>query len=334
MTDDIYELDGDAPAREQFSRRFRILALSGGGYRGLFTAAVLEKLEANGPPLHERFDLVIGTSIGSILAGAVALEIPAKDIVAGMLAHGTKIFPGQGRMRRMARAVRQFAVSAPYKVEPLQAAIAEILQGKEKQMLNAMQQVLAIPAVSHTRATPRILRSKGLARAKADDVSVIEAMLASAAAPTYFPARRLGKETVVDGGIVANAPEMVAIADAMQFLNIPLKDIHVLSVGTASINLARPAADEGKPGTVGWMAKRQLFQVTMQAQEKLIRDQCGALLGDRYLHINVEPAPAQAKVLRLDNAEEEAADTLTDLADEAWKEVRSKNPQALRGFMN
>jgi len=330
----IYGLDEDAPPRERFSRRFQILSLSGGGYRGLFTAAVLEMMETGGSPLQQRFDLITGTSIGSILASAVALGVPAKDIVAGMLKHGTRIFPAQGRMRRMARAVRQFAVSAPYKVGPLEDAIAEILQGKESQLLSEMEQALAIPAVSHTRAAPRILRSKGLARGQSDRVSVMDAMLASAAAPTYFPARRLGKETVVDGGIVANAPEMVAVSDAMRFQNVPLANIHVLSIGTASIDLVRPATEEGRPGTVGWMARRQLFQVTMQAQESLIRDQCAALLGDRYLHINVEPAPAQAKILRLDNADREAKDTLIDLAGQAWSDAQSKHAQTLRAFEN
>ena len=60
----------DAPARDGF----RILALSGGGYLGLYTATVLAALEErSGVPLGQRFDLIAGTSVGGILAvGVVA----------------------------------------------------------------------------------------------------------------------------------------------------------------------------------------------------------------------------------------------------------------------
>src|SRR6266446_8411629 len=44
--------------------RFQILSLSGGGYRGLYSAAVLAALEGAGPAMYERFDLFAGTSIG------------------------------------------------------------------------------------------------------------------------------------------------------------------------------------------------------------------------------------------------------------------------------
>jgi patatin-like phospholipase/acyl hydrolase len=46
-------------------RPFQILALDGGGYRGLFSAAVLAAFEEDlGQPVVEHFDLVTGTSTG------------------------------------------------------------------------------------------------------------------------------------------------------------------------------------------------------------------------------------------------------------------------------
>lgn len=56
---------------------FRILALSGGGYLGLYTAALLAILEERvGEPLGRHFDLVGGTSVGGILAIGLAYELP------------------------------------------------------------------------------------------------------------------------------------------------------------------------------------------------------------------------------------------------------------------
>ena len=61
---------------------FRVLALSGGGVRGLFQVHMLECLEREiGAPLHTIFDLCIGTSIGSVSAGAIAGGVEPKTLV-------------------------------------------------------------------------------------------------------------------------------------------------------------------------------------------------------------------------------------------------------------
>ena len=72
---------------------FRILALSGGGFLGLYTAALLAALEKrSGEPIGRRFDLIAGTSVGAILASAVALEVPLREIVELFQQHGAKVF--------------------------------------------------------------------------------------------------------------------------------------------------------------------------------------------------------------------------------------------------
>jgi len=51
------------------SQCYRVLALDGGGIRGLIPAHVLEEIETHmGRPISEMFDLVAGTSTGGILA--------------------------------------------------------------------------------------------------------------------------------------------------------------------------------------------------------------------------------------------------------------------------
>ena len=59
----------------------QILSLSGGGYLGLYTAAVLAAIEERiKAPLATRFDLIAGTSVGGIIALGIANEVPAADI--------------------------------------------------------------------------------------------------------------------------------------------------------------------------------------------------------------------------------------------------------------
>ncbi len=66
MTD---ETDGRAEAP-----LLRVLTLDGGGAKGFYTLGVLKEIEAMvGCPLHQRFDLVFGTSTGAIIASLIAL---------------------------------------------------------------------------------------------------------------------------------------------------------------------------------------------------------------------------------------------------------------------
>ena len=62
---------------------YHVLALSGGGYRALYSATVLAQLEETlGAPLAKRFDLICGTSAGGMLAIGLAAEIPAAELQA------------------------------------------------------------------------------------------------------------------------------------------------------------------------------------------------------------------------------------------------------------
>lgn len=71
---DSHLLDqGEEPSQDLGSQTgvtapFHVLALSGGGFRGLYTATVLKHLEEQlGTPLAKRFDLICGTSAGGYL---------------------------------------------------------------------------------------------------------------------------------------------------------------------------------------------------------------------------------------------------------------------------
>ena len=52
----------------------RVLTLDGGGAKGFYTLGVLKEVEAMiGCPLHQKFDLVYGTSTGAIIASLIVL---------------------------------------------------------------------------------------------------------------------------------------------------------------------------------------------------------------------------------------------------------------------
>ena len=63
------------------TRICRILSLDGGGSKGFYTLGVLHEIEGMlDVPLHERFDLVFGTSTGAIIAALIALGFSVNEI--------------------------------------------------------------------------------------------------------------------------------------------------------------------------------------------------------------------------------------------------------------
>jgi patatin-like phospholipase/acyl hydrolase len=67
---------------ELTNSRFQILSLSGGGYRGLYTAAVLAAIEKHSKqPIGSFFEVIAGTSIGGIVALAAAFEVEMEKVV-------------------------------------------------------------------------------------------------------------------------------------------------------------------------------------------------------------------------------------------------------------
>ena len=84
----------------------RVLALDGGGVRGIMSATILAAFEErSGKPTHELFDLIAGTSTGGILALGLTSPDPnssepryrsARDLVDLYLKHAQEIFPSAG----------------------------------------------------------------------------------------------------------------------------------------------------------------------------------------------------------------------------------------------
>jgi patatin-like phospholipase/acyl hydrolase len=70
----------------------RILSLRGGGIRGLAVAAFLSRLEDEAGPLSSKFDLIVGTSTGGILAIALGLGLSPKDIIRFYVEDGPAVF--------------------------------------------------------------------------------------------------------------------------------------------------------------------------------------------------------------------------------------------------
>src|SRR5437588_7420440 len=100
----------------------RILAIDGGGIKGVFPASFLASLEDSlGMNPAVFFDLISGTSTGGIIALGLGLGLSANAILSFYEQHGPQIFAGN----RLLRFLRHVGFSK-YSTEPLRKALESV----------------------------------------------------------------------------------------------------------------------------------------------------------------------------------------------------------------
>lgn len=210
------------------SGRFQILALDGGGAKALFTAHVLARLEQDlGTSITDSFDLIAGTSAGGIVALALGAGLTPGEIVGHYEQLVEAVFPAA--RRRFWRRPRQ--LTAPiYDGDALRTALTKVLGGR---LLGDSMKRLVIPAWDAQGRAVHIFKTPHHRRLARDwRLSMVDIAMATSAAPLYFPAARVDGHRLIDGGVWANNPSVVAIAEAVSMLDVPLSSIRVLNVGT------------------------------------------------------------------------------------------------------
>lgn len=314
---------GTLPKAERRGRVERhLLALSGGGYRGLFTADILRQLEEEGgAPLASRFDMLAGTSIGGILAIGLACGVPAARMAEVIREHAPAIF------RRRPLTLGGLA-GARYGSTGLAGAIEAVLTpALANRPFRAIPASLIVCAVDELTSMPRIFRTDAASGGGGDDVPTIDVALATSAAPTYFPPHRIGGRNHVDGGLVANAPDMLLLGTAVRLFGATVEGCHLLSVGTAGS--PRQGRVTGSPGKLGWAARHALVDLIMSAQESLALHQAEALGPGTFLRIDADPA----EVIRLDATDTRTTGRLLALARQAIDTAHQTRAEDLRRFL-
>lgn len=298
--------------------RFQILALSGGGFRGLYTAKVLADLEEEiDAPIASRFDLIAGTSIGGILALAIAAGIPAKKMVALFVEHGEEIFKRRFSLMGMLR--------APYSAEPLR----DLLSDPElfgQRTLGSCKHPVLIPAINYSSGQPQVFKTPHHLSFKRDhQFRLVDVALATSAAPAYFPRHTFNNNQYVDGGLYANAPGLLAAHEAQIFFQQPPESVHLLSIGTMSSKFTANPGRNRDGGTYDWgginpanMPKR-LFGLSISVLESLSDFMLRHRLPGRYIHIDEPLTDERASAVALDKADGPAKEVLLGAASEQSK---------------
>ncbi|MBK7061274.1 MAG: patatin-like phospholipase family protein [Rubrivivax sp.] len=320
----------DQPPGLRDPGEFRILALSGGGYLGLYSAAVLAALEAQiGEPIGRRFDLIAGTSVGGILAAAVAFELPLSQLVEYFVDQGDEVFSSRalpsGRVARLVDLSRS-VLGPKYSGRALRQLLEQRLG--QARFADALHPLL-LPAVNVTTSQTKVFKTPHAPASRGDEhVSVADAVLAACAAPAYFAPVPIGGSLFADGGLFAVAPDQVALHEAEHFMGIDVARVRMLSIGTATVGYQPAEGIDADAGAVGWLSDGRLIMTLIAVGQQHVQAMMEDRLGARYLRIDAR-WPADAG-LGIDIATPQAAKVLTRLARQS---VKALDRQRLAAFL-
>lgn len=303
---------------------FQALALTGGGFRGLFAAQALQCMEEHlGHPVGRHFDISCGTSIGGIVALAVAFEIPMKMVVDVFTAQGGDIFPEhkppEGKWQ-IGCDLFKHRNRPRYSSTPLREAIASLIP--EDALLGDAIHPVAIPAVNVTEGRPQVFKTRHKTEWHRDwKLKAIDVALATSAAPTFFELAEVSGSLYSDGGLFANVPDLIACHEAEHYFNVPIDAVRILSIGTTTKSYSISFNAGREFGVADWMQDARLFSVMISAQQQFVDQLMSHRLGDRYLRLDKEPSQEQASDLGLDVATPVAIKTLKALATKATTDL-------------
>ncbi|MDR2566359.1 MAG: patatin-like phospholipase family protein [Bifidobacteriaceae bacterium] len=259
-------------------KRFQVLALDGGGARGLFAAHILARLESDlGVRITDSFDLIAGTSTGGIIALALGAGLRPAEIVAHYDRLVDAVFPSRRRRFRPLQLVRPL-----YSADALRSALTDVVGDNR---LGDSLKPLIIPTWDVELGQVHIFKTPHHPRFTRDwRISMTDVAVATSAAPTYFPAARVDGCRLVDGGVWANDPSVVAVTEAVSVFGVPLGAVRVLSVGTIGEGQDHPKAlDNG--GLAQWSTRLvpTFMGATSRAGQGIIQHLVGR---SNYLRIN------------------------------------------------
>jgi uncharacterized protein len=288
----------------------RVLAIDGGGIRGLIPAVVLTELERRtGRRVFELFDLIAGTSTGGILACALCApdSLPASELVKLYSEEGPEIFE-----RSLFQRIRSAGglLDEKYDDAALDRALERFLEHKR---LAETKPDLIVPAYDTALPGPYFFKTtKAKESPETDDFPLSIVARATSAAPTYFEALEAGDRSLIDGGVFATNPAMCALAEVLNREDVRPRNVVLLSLGCGQ-RTETHSFDEIKDwGLAAWA--RPILDVVFDGSSDAVDYQLRHALADgRYWRFQTELTKASDD---LDDASEGNLRLLREQAEE------------------
>jgi uncharacterized protein len=259
-------------------KSFYILTIDGGGIRGIFPAYFLKKIKDElNVTFYEQFDLIAGTSTGSIIAAALATNYPIDKIVQMYKLYGNSVFKNNILSMRG-------IFSSRFNKKNLKEMANDTFKNLT---MSASKTRLLIPAVDIGKGNVHVFKSQYLKEFVRDkNVKISDAVIASCSAPSYFDPEEVGPYLLADGGIWANNPALVALIEAVGKLGRDIKRIKILSIGTGVGNRYYNHSSNSWGLATGWR-RTQLIDTIFNLQSESAHNMVGLMLPkESYLRIN------------------------------------------------
>ncbi|KAL5580456.1 hypothetical protein UlMin_012898 [Ulmus minor] len=263
-----------------------VLSIDGGGIRGIipgtilgFLESELQKLDGPDARIADYFDVIAGTSTGGLVTAMLAAPnennrplFAAKDINDFYVHHCPKIFPQDKYTFHGVSGLIKALTGPKYDGKYLDQLLKENLGDLR---LHQTLTNVVIPTFDIKLLQPTIFSSYEARRKQSLDALLSDICKATSAAPTYFPAHRfetthsngeVREFNLIDGGVVANNPALVAINEVSKEIQqgnpnfFPTRPTEygrflVISLGTGSPKLGEKynADEAAKWGVLGWL---------------------------------------------------------------------------------
>ena len=266
-------------------KTFKILAVDGGGIRGVFPTHILQCLSSRlGIDVNNYFDMIAGTSTGSIIASAIACNIPPEKIIKLYKEKGTKIFVDKKLL--LPKFIKPAFISLYENnglIESLKEEFGDIKLGDIKIPL-------LLPSTDIGNGSVHVFKSGYSNEFTRDQKDFLyEAVAASCSAPIYFDPLKVNEYLLADGGIWANNPSLAAVIDAKKRLNVDFDDIKIFSLGTGHSKIAYGVSEDKYWGFLTGLKNKEFISFILSLQSQSTNNYLQLMLNkEQILRIDFE----------------------------------------------
>jgi predicted acylesterase/phospholipase RssA len=292
----------------------RILAIDGGGIRGLIPAALCREIESRTQKsIYQLFHLIAGTSTGGIIAMALATRRPASEMVEFYRQDGQTIFSNP-------RGVARYWTGSKYDGLALQRILRAAFETKT--VSDAVVETL-VPTYDLKYRAPVLFTRESIRPNDKGAYLMSDVAIATSAAPTYFPPYSLDDREFIDGGVVANNPAALALGKARELW--PNEELTLVSLGTGALARSISGVRAATWGDIRWA--RPVIDCIFDGTSKATEDVLDSILdGDHYWRFQYGLSELTET---LDGASKEAVIGLQQIADSIIRDTGPRFDQLI-----
>ena len=264
-------------------QNFNILSIDGGGVKGIISSIVLRDLEqyiqtySHNPSanLSDYFNLIAGTSTGSILSGLYLC--PSKNGKAKYSAQDAyelyKEFSASVFGKKISYQLKSIfgLIRSKYDNKTLYELLEKYFQDVK---ISELLKPCLITAYDLERESAYFFNTESAKKSKEKNFYLRDAILSSTAAPTFFPSvqiESIAKKQfcMIDGGVCCNNPSMCAFAEAIKMpAYTSIDKINIFSVGNLTKHSSSTCPQIKNRGLVGWISP--FIDITFSANTQTV----------------------------------------------------------------